>query len=66
MLAAYSEGSKTGYTLVNELTSKKLVPQSCSSIYKLLALYAEGTLNLEEDWKLEVNLNSSMYLIYLK
>ena len=51
MLASYPEGSKTRSALVTELTSKGLVPQSRSSIYRLLASYAAGNLNLDEDWK---------------
>ena len=51
MLTAYPEGSNTRFNLLTELTFKGLVPQSRGNIYKLLAMHANGTLNLNEDWK---------------
>ncbi len=31
--------------------SQNLVPQSCGNIYKLIAQYKDGSLNLDEPWK---------------
>ena len=53
----YEDGSAVKSRLITQLTSQRLVPQSRSSIYRLIDQYKDGSLNLNEAWKKKAHQN---------